>query len=69
MPKMKTSKATAKRLKRTGTGKLKRGRSGGRHHLGLQGGKNRKRKRRLKKDALVKHTERYHMQKLLPYGE
>ena len=69
MPKMKTSRATAKRLKRTGTGKLKRGRSGGRHHLGLQGGKSRKRKRRLKSSALVKHTERYHMQKLLPYDQ
>jgi large subunit ribosomal protein L35 len=69
MPKMKTSRATAKRLKRTGTGKLKRGRSGGRHHLGLKGGKSRKRKRRLQSATVVAHTERYHMQKLLPYGE
>jgi large subunit ribosomal protein L35 len=69
MPKMKTSRATAKRLKRTGTGKLKRGRSGGRHHLGLKGGKSRKRKRKLHSPTLVEHTERYHMQKLLPYGD
>jgi large subunit ribosomal protein L35 len=69
MPKMKTSRATAKRLKRTGTGKIKRGRAGGRHHLGLKGGKSRKRKRKLQTSTLVEHTERYHMQKLLPYGE
>jgi large subunit ribosomal protein L35 len=68
MPKMKTSRATAKRFKRTGTGKLKRGHSGARHHLGLQGGKNRKRKRRLGSSALVEHTQRYLMAKLLPYG-
>jgi large subunit ribosomal protein L35 len=68
MPKMKTSRATAKRFKRTATGKLKRGRSGGRHHLGLKGGKNRKRKRRLKSPALVEHTQRFLMAKLLPYG-
>ncbi|HET9950626.1 MAG TPA: 50S ribosomal protein L35 [Candidatus Eisenbacteria bacterium] len=69
MPKMKTSRATAKRFKRTGTGKLKRGRSGARHHLGLKGGKNRKRKRRLGSATLVEHTQRYLMAKLLPYGE
>ncbi|HET7904290.1 MAG TPA: 50S ribosomal protein L35 [Candidatus Eisenbacteria bacterium] len=69
MPKMKTSRATAKRLKRTGTGKIKRGRAGGRHHLGLKGGKSRKRKRKLHTSTLVEHTERYHMQKLLPYGD
>jgi large subunit ribosomal protein L35 len=68
MPKMKTSRATAKRFKRTGTGKIKRARAGGRHHLGLKGGKNRKRKRRLKSSTLVEHTQRYHMQKLMPYG-
>jgi len=68
MPKMKTSRATAKRFKRTATGKLKRGHAGARHHLGLKGGKSRKRKRRLKKSALVEHTQRFLMAKLLPYG-
>lgn len=69
MPKMKTSRATAKRFKRTASGKIKRGRAGGRHHLGLQGGKNRKRKRRLKKSTIMEKTQRYLMAKLLPYGE
>jgi len=64
MPKMKTSRATAKRLKRTGTGKLKRGRSGGRHHLGLQGGKSRKRKRRLKSSTLEAHRALPHAETL-----
>jgi len=69
MPKMKTSRATAKRFKRTASGKLKRGRSGSRHHLGLKGGKNRKRKRSLHAPSFVEHTQRFLMQKLLPYGE
>lgn len=65
MPKMKTSRATAKRFRRTGTGKLKRGRAYSRHHLGL---KTRKQKRRLHSSAIVKDTEKRHMQKCLPYG-
>jgi large subunit ribosomal protein L35 len=66
MPKMKTSRATAKRFKRTGTGKIKRGRAYSRHHLGL---KTRKQKRRLHSSAIVEPTEKRHMQKLLPYSE
>ena len=65
MPKMKTSRATAKRFKRTGTGKLKRARAFARHHLGL---KPRKRKRRLHSSAITEKTEKRHLQKLLPYG-
>ena len=65
MPKMKTSRATAKRFKRTGTGKIKRAHAYSRHHLGL---KPRKRKRRLHSSAIVEATEKRHMQKLLPYG-
>jgi large subunit ribosomal protein L35 len=65
MPKMKTSRATAKRFKRTGTGKIKRARAYSRHHLGL---KTRKQKRRLHSSAIVEKTEKRHMQKLLPYG-
>lgn len=65
MPKMKTSRATAKRLKRTGSGKIKRAHAYSRHHLGL---KTRKQKRRLHSSAMVKKTEKRQMQKLLPYG-
>ena len=50
VPKMKTKKAVAARFKLTGTGKLKRGRSGKRHILTK---KSSKRKRSLSKPALV----------------
>jgi len=50
MPKQKTRKAAAKRFKRTGTGKIKRG-SPGRGHLFT--GKSRKQKRQLKSGGLV----------------
>ncbi|HYQ88767.1 MAG TPA: 50S ribosomal protein L35 [Candidatus Binatia bacterium] len=65
MPKMRTNRAAAKRFKRTGTGKLKRGKAYARHNLGT---KARKRKRRLHAPALVDPAEKRHMQKLLPYG-
>ncbi len=65
MPKMKTSRAAAKRFKRTGTGKVKRGHAFARHHLGV---KSRKRKRHLNSSTLTGPTERRHLQKLLPYG-
>ncbi|MDP7395517.1 MAG: 50S ribosomal protein L35 [Lentisphaeria bacterium] len=54
MPKMKTRKGAAKRLKRTGTGKYIHYRAGGRH---IMSKKNAKRKRRLRQPALVKKTE------------
>lgn len=50
MPKMKTRKAVLARFKVTGTGKLKRRKPGRRH---LLTGKAAKRKRRLRKEALV----------------
>jgi len=65
MPKMRTNRAAAKRLKRTGGGKLKRGKAYARHHLGL---KSRKRKRRLHAPATIESTERRRIQKLLPYS-
>jgi large subunit ribosomal protein L35 len=65
MPKMKSSRATAKRFRRTGTGKVKRARAYARHHLGI---KNRKRKRRLHSATILESTERRHLAKLLPYG-
>ena len=54
MPKMKTRKGAAKRLKRTGTGKYMHHRAGGRH---IMSKKNAKRKRRLRQPALIKKTE------------
>ncbi len=65
MPKQKTRKSAAKRFKQTGTGKMRRNRANGRHILTK---KSSKRKRRLKKDAEVKSTERRRLQAALPYG-
>lgn len=53
MPKMKTKKAVAAKLKVTGTGKLKHSRAGLRHILTKKTGK---RKRQLAKPAMVDHT-------------
>ena len=50
MPKMKTKKSVAKRFSVTGTGKIKRARDGKNHILTK---KTRKRKRNLKKAAIV----------------
>ncbi len=50
MPKMKTCKAVKARFKVTGTGKLMRSKPGRRHILTKKAAK---RKRRLRKDALV----------------
>ncbi|WP_161877801.1 50S ribosomal protein L35 [Alkalibacterium sp. MB6] len=50
MPKQKTHKGSAKRFKRTGTGKLKRGRAKTSH---LFANKTQKQKRKLRKSALI----------------
>jgi large subunit ribosomal protein L35 len=65
MPKMRTNRATAKRFKRTASGKFKRGHAFARHHLGI---KARKRKRHLQASAMAEETEKRHLNKLLPYG-
>lgn len=54
MPKMKTVKAIKSKFSVTGTGKLKRHRPGRRHHLAQ---KSPKRKRQLRKSAIVCHTQ------------
>ena len=64
MPKMKTKRAAAKRLKRTASGKLKR-RSGWRRHK-LEG-KTPKRKRRLRQAALVAKVDQPRLDRLVPY--
>lgn len=55
MPKMKSKRALRKRVRLTGTGKLRRYRAYKRHILTS---KHPKRKRRLRKPALVSHAER-----------
>ena len=65
MPKMKTHRGAAKRLKKTGTGKLKRMRAYKSHILTK---KSQKRKRRLRKPDLVSAGDKKRLDKLLPYG-
>ncbi len=65
MPKMKTRKSVSKRFKKTGTGKYRHYKAGGRHILTK---KSSKRKRRLGHDAEVKSTEIKRIKSSLPYG-
>ena len=64
MPKMKTKRAAAKRLKRTASGKLKR-RSGWKRHL-LEA-KSPKRKRQLRKASLIHKADQPRLDRLVPY--
>ena len=64
MPKMKTSRAAAKRFKLTGTGKLKRNKAYRRHILTKKTTKN---KRNLRKAAMMDASNVKQMKKILPY--
>jgi large subunit ribosomal protein L35 len=64
MPKMKTKRAAAKRLKATGTGRLKRNRGWKRHMLEA---KPPKRRRRLRKAVLVAKVDEPRLKRLVPY--
>ncbi|HIV37680.1 MAG TPA: 50S ribosomal protein L35 [Candidatus Blautia avicola] len=64
MPKMKTTKAAAKRFKTTGTGKLKRNKAYKSHILTK---KSQKRKRNLRKATITDATNVKNMKKILPY--
>ena len=64
MPKMKTTKAAAKRFKKTGTGLLKRNKAYKSHILTK---KSKKRKRNLRKAAITDSTNVKSMKKILPY--
>jgi large subunit ribosomal protein L35 len=64
MPKLKTSRAAAKRFKITGTGKLKRMKAYKSHILTK---KSAKRKRNLRKPAMTDATNIKNMKKILPY--
>jgi len=65
MPKMKTHRGAAKRLKTTGTGKLKRHKAYTSHILTK---KTQKRKRKLRKAGLVSKNDHKRIKRLLPYG-
>jgi large subunit ribosomal protein L35 len=64
MPKIKTSRGAAKRFKVTATGKIKRRRAYTRHILTT---KSRKRKRQLKRAAIVDAANRNSIRRLVPY--
>jgi large subunit ribosomal protein L35 len=64
MPKMKTKRAAAKRLTRTASGRLKRSSGWKRHKLEA---KSPKRKRHLRKAALVSPADQPRIDRLVPY--
>jgi large subunit ribosomal protein L35 len=64
MPKMKTHRGAAKRLKKTASGKLSRRRAYKSHILTK---KSRKRKRRLRKSALVFKGEAKRLKQIVAY--
>ena len=64
MPKLKTSRAAAKRFKKTGTGKLVRNKAYKRHILTK---KTTKTKRNLRKATMTDETNVKNMKKILPY--
>lgn len=64
MPKMKTHKGTAKRFRRTGTGKIMRAKAYKSHILTK---KTTKRKRNLRKAAVLDATNVRQMKRCLPY--
>ena len=64
MPKIKTSRAAAKRFKKTGTGKLVRNKAYKSHILTK---KSQKRKRNLRNPTVTDATKVKNMKKILPY--
>ena len=64
MPMVKTSRAAAKRFKKTGTGQLKRMKAYKSHILTK---KSQKRKRNLRKSTITDATNVKSMKKILPY--
>lgn len=63
MPKMKTHRGAAKRFKKTGTGKITRGRSNKQHILTK---KTTKRKRKLRQTTLVDGVDAKRVRQMLP---
>lgn len=65
MPKMKTRKCIAKRVKRTATGKYMISKPGRRH---LMSCKTSKRKRHMRADGMLPAAHSQRLKKALPYG-
>ena len=66
MPKMKTHRGAAKRIKKTGSGKFKRSHANRNHILEK---KSPKRKRHLRKSAVISRSEAKTIERLLPYAK
>ncbi|MDR3746698.1 MAG: 50S ribosomal protein L35 [Acidobacteriota bacterium] len=64
MPKLKTHSGAAKRFKKTGTGKIKRGHAYKRHILTSKGTK---RKRQLDKDVMLDKSDVAKIKRMIPY--
>ncbi len=64
MPKIKTKRSAAKRLKATGTGKLTRAKAWKQH---LNEWKTPKRRRRLRRDTLISPADVKRIRRLVPY--
>jgi large subunit ribosomal protein L35 len=64
MPKMKTKRAAAKRLKKTASGRLKRASGWKQHKLE---GKEPKRRRRLRKAGMISKADEPRLRVLVPY--
>ena len=65
MPKIKTHRGAAKRFSLTGTGKVKRSKAFASHILTS---KTTKRKRNLRKGAILDKTDEREIKKLIPYA-
>ncbi len=65
MPKLKTNKAAAKRVKSTKNGKFKYTRAGRRHKMAAKAAK---RRRQLRKMAIGSDGDQKRLENLLPYG-
>lgn len=65
MPKMKTHSAAAKRMRVTGTGKVRRARAGLQH---LMRGKPARRRRNLRRSTIIDASDLKRSQPLLPYA-
>lgn len=65
MPKMKTNRAAAKRFRVTGSGRIRRSKSGLNH---MMQEKSKKRLRRLRKNDMVERAFEKRIKLLLPYG-
>ncbi|HLH05875.1 MAG TPA: 50S ribosomal protein L35 [Terriglobales bacterium] len=64
MPKLKTHSGAAKRFKKTGTGKVKRGHAFARHILTS---KDTKKKRHLDKDVMLAKADERKVLRMIPY--